>query len=146
VHRVERGDWPLNRAAEQQGTRMTRVITSKDCGNSPKNIFLQKLTVAFARDNTRRRLGSVSDDIRWDIVGKQSLQGTQAFARALARVAEEQAAVLTIHQIASHGRAGAVNGTLKMKDGSTRAFCDVYEFANAKGDRVKEITSYIITI
>jgi len=26
---------------------MTRVVISEDCGNSPKNIFLEKLTVAL---------------------------------------------------------------------------------------------------
>jgi hypothetical protein len=36
------------------------------------------------------------------------------------------------------------DGTLKLKNGETRAFCDVYEFSGAKGTSVKEITSYAI--
>lgn len=43
---------------------MTKVITSEDCGNSPKNIFLEKLTIAFAKNDFKFILNSVTDDIR----------------------------------------------------------------------------------
>jgi hypothetical protein len=53
---------------------------------------------------------------------------------------------MIMHHIATHGKAGAVNGTTKLKNGKTRAFCDVYEFSGAKGTSIKEITSYVIEI
>lgn len=37
-----------------------------------------------------------------------------------------------------------VNGTLTLKSGKARDFCEVYEFSNAKGTSVQEITSYVI--
>ena len=33
---------------------MTEIIVGEDCGNSPKNIFLEKITSAFAKRDTRR--------------------------------------------------------------------------------------------
>jgi len=53
---------------------------------------------------------------------------------------------LTIRHIATHGKAGAVVGNLKFKNGKTSAFCDVYEFSNTKGTSVQEIPSYEIEI
>ena len=125
---------------------MTRMITSEDCGNSPKNIFVQDLTIALAKRDSKFLLDNVTDDIRWNIVGDKLIEGKDSFAKALEKIKSDKAVQLTVHHVATHGKAGAVNGTTKMKDGKTRAFCDVYEFSNSKGNNVKEITSYIIEV
>ena len=125
---------------------MTKVIVGEDCGNSPKNIFLQKLTVALAKGNSKFILGSVTDDISWNIVGNALFQGKDDFAEALERMKKDKVAELTIHHIATHGKSGFVNGTTKLKNGKTYTFCDVYEFSNTKGAAVKEIASYVIEI
>ena len=125
---------------------MTKVVLSKDCGNSPKNIFLEKLTIAFAKGDAKFILGNVTDDIHWNIVGDRLVQGKDAFAEALKWMKNEQTVELTINHVTTHGKAGAVNGTTKLKNGKRRAFCDVYEFNGAKGTSVKEITSYVIEI
>jgi hypothetical protein len=62
---------------------MTRVILSDDCGNSPKNIFLTKITTAFAKGDSKFILGSVTDDIRWNIVGDKVIEGKDRFAEAM---------------------------------------------------------------
>jgi hypothetical protein len=48
---------------------------------------------------------------------------------------------LTIEHVVTHGRAGTLNGSIILMDGTTRAFCDVHEFSGAKGTHVKAITS-----
>jgi hypothetical protein len=53
---------------------------------------------------------------------------------------------LTIHHVVSHGKAGAVDGMTKTKNGKIYAFCEVYEFSGAKGTSVREITSYVIEV
>ena len=125
---------------------MTRVIVGEDCGNSPKNMFLQNLTIAFAKGDSKFILRKVTDDICWNLVGNQLIQGKENFSRALGQMKSDQAAELTIHHISSHGKYGAVNGTTKLKNGKTRAFCDVYEFKDTKGSGVKGITSYVIEL
>lgn len=124
---------------------MTRVIIGEDCGNSPKNIFIQDLTIAFARRDIKTIHGSVTEDIRWNLVGDYLIEGKDSFAAALEQM-DENVLELTVHHIATHGKTGAVDGTVKLKSGGTRAFCDVYEFNGAKGTAVKAITSYRIDL
>jgi hypothetical protein len=123
---------------------MTRVIIGEDCGNSPKNLLLQKLTLAFARRDTPFILSRMTDDIRWTVVGVTQLEGKEALAEALAQAKAEKPVALTVAHVLSHGKAGAVDGTLKLKDGTVRAFCDVYEFSGAKGTVVRALTSYVV--
>ena len=125
---------------------MTKVIASEDCGNSPKKYLPRKLTIAFAKGNSKFILSNITDDIRWNIIGNTFVQGKDNFAAALERMKNDPAIELTMHHIATHGKAGAVNGTIKLKNGKTRAFCDVYEFRGAKGTSIKEITSYVIEV
>ena len=124
---------------------MTRVIIGEDCGNSPKNVFIQEITIALAKGDVKSVLNSVTEDIRWSIVGDRVLQGTEQFVEALQEKKNEKVVELKIQHIATHGKTGAVDGTLKFKNKS-HAFCHMYEFSNAKGNAVKEIISYIIKI
>ena len=125
---------------------MTKIIIGEDCGNSPKNLFVQKLTIAFAKVDSKYMLSNVTDDIRWNIVGDQLIHGKENFAKVLEQTISDKAAELTIHHVSAHGKSGAVNGTKKWKNGKTQAFCDIYEFKDTKGSSVKEITSYIIEL
>ena len=125
---------------------MPRVIVSKDCGNSPKNLFLQQLTIAFAKADIEFILKNVMDDVRWNIIGDKLIEGKDGFAEALHQVKSDHVEELTIHHIATHGKTGAVDGTKTFSNGKMRAFCDMYEFSNAKATAVREIISYIIEI
>jgi len=62
---------------------MTGVIISEDCGNSPKSILVQEVTIAFAKGDSKFIRNSVIDDIRWTVVGDQVVQGKDSFAQAL---------------------------------------------------------------
>jgi hypothetical protein len=125
---------------------MTKVIVGEDCGNSPKNTFLQELTIAFAKGDAKFILGRVTEDVRWNIVGDRLIHGKDDFAKALEQRKNNKAVELTIHHITTHGKTGAADGTTKLKNGKILAFCDVYEFGDTKGSSVKEITSYVIEI
>lgn len=126
--------------------KITRIIASEECGNSPKNLFLKKLTIAFARGETEFILNSVSESILWNIIGEKLIQGKDDFSRAVQQITGNKVIELTIHHVVTHGKAGAVNGMLKLENGTTRAFCDIYEFSGAKGTKVNKITSYSINI
>jgi hypothetical protein len=53
---------------------MTKVIVSEDCGNSPKNIFVQNLTIALAKCDSRFILESMTEDVHWNILGERDIQ------------------------------------------------------------------------
>jgi len=125
---------------------MTRVFVSEDCGNSPKNLFLQKLTIAFAKRDTKFILESVTDDIRWNILSDNLIEGKDNFAKALENLEKDTTMEISIQHIATHGKAGFVDGITQLKNGKTYAYCDAYTFNNTKGTTVREITSYLIVI
>src|SRR5688500_17957398 len=107
---------------------MTKVIIGEDCGNSPKNIFVQELTIALAKNDTKFIQSNVTDDVRWNLVGDSLIEGKEKIMEMLEQMKDDKAEELTIHHIATHGKAGVVDGTIKFKNGNTVAYCNVYEF------------------
>jgi SnoaL-like domain len=127
----------------RRGRMEPRIIPSGDCGNSPKNTLLQDMAIAFAKRDARFLLDHVTDDIRWEVVSAQVVEGKDAFAHALEKLSLGEVTQVTIEHVVSHGRTGAINGFVQ-HSATTSDFCDVFEFANAKGERVKTIRSYVI--
>ena len=125
---------------------MTKIIKSDDCGNSPKNLLVESISIALAVGDSRSLSGSVTDDIRWNIIGTDLLQGKESFDARLEQLSNDKVIEIVIQHVATHGKAGAVNGTKKLKNGKTYAFCDVYEFSGVKGTSVQDITSYVIEL
>lgn len=123
---------------------MTKIIRSADCGNSPKNQFAEALAIALATGDARAVRRGVTEDVEWHIAGGPAIQGKEALLQAVQQRRSEAIAGVTIHHVVTHGKAGAVNGTLEARGGEAAEFCDVYDFASAKGDRVRRITSYRI--
>jgi hypothetical protein len=125
----------------KRGRTEPRIIPSADCGNSPKNTLLQDIAIAFVKRDAEFLSKHLTDDIRWDLVGRGVVEGLAPLLQALDKT--DDVTQLTIEHVMSHGRVGAVNGTVQHRD-STAEFCDVFEFANAKAERVKTIRSYAI--
>ena len=118
-----------------------RIVPSADCGNSPKNTLLQDIAIAFAKRDADFLMSHVTDDIRWDVVGHRVVEGCSGLTQALEQF--DAVTQLTIEHVMSHGRVGAVNGIALIR-GKASEFCHVFEFANAKAERVKSMKSYVI--
>lgn len=125
---------------------MTDIALSEDCGNSPKNQFVSDLTVAMAQGDIQFILDKVSDDIHWEVAGREIIQGKTLLSRELKHQSDDPVEQLTIHHALTHGKAGAVNGTKTLKSGKKIAYCLVFEFNGAKASSVKRITSYEVDI
>lgn len=123
---------------------MIKIISSPNCGNSPKMEFLKNFNIAFAKANIDYLTESVTDNIVWDIIGNSTIEGKEKFTEKLEKMKSNKASELILHQILSHGKEGAANGIIKMQDGKKYAFSDFYEFNTAKGSKIKSITSYVI--
>ena len=91
-------------------------------------------------------LEHVTDDIDWRIIGHEHIQGKAQFENVMANWPDNKIHELTLHSIITHGKEGAVSGTMLMANGKRYEFCDVYEFESSKGSRVKKMTSYIIIV
>ncbi len=125
---------------------MTRVNLSEDCGNSPKNLLIQTLTVALAKRDSAGVLELASEPFVWDFVGQRRVEGLEALAGALEALKQEAVEELTVRHVLTHGIAGASNGVLQMADGRTLAFCNVFVFSSAKAKAVREITTYLVEL
>jgi hypothetical protein len=96
---------PVNE--ELEDCVMTEIIRSTDCGNSPKNRFVEDLEVAFAQRDTGFLLNRVADDIHWNIVGETSIRGKDALEQAIVSIPQDcEVTEITINHIVTHGKVG----------------------------------------
>ena len=115
-----------------------RVLGSKDCGNSPKNVFVQEMAVAF--EGGEIPLNSITDDLTFnDTTSDISFALKSPFPWLKDRPAPVEIKVL--HAIA-HGRTGAANGFSTLEDGSKRCFSYVFEFKNTTAKCVAKVYRY----
>lgn len=123
-----------------------KITSSPDCGNSPKKELLKQVNIAFAKGNLDFLVEHTTDEITWNIIGNKTIEGKENFTENLKKMRAEKVAELQFDQILTHGKAGAVNGIMKMQNGKNYAFSDFYEFSGAKGGKIKSITSYVIEV
>lgn len=121
---------------------MPKVIKSPDCGNSPKNLFVQALVIAIETSNASAFLRCVSDEVIWAVPGRKSFDGKAAALAFLKSRKLNTPTQVKVRRAISHGRAGAGDGVLVLDSGQTMSFCHMVDFASAKGDRVLRISSY----
>lgn len=122
---------------------MTKIVRSRDCGNSPKNLLIENLAVALVTGDRRTAASLLTADVQWNIVGGKVLSGREAVLQELEDVNSKSIVQLTVWHAVTHGKAGAVNGLVQFRE-TTQGFCDVFEFSSAKGTSVSQITSYRI--
>jgi hypothetical protein len=132
---------------------IVKIAISADCGNSPKNLFLQDFNVAMVKGDLSFVSKSIAKDIIWHLYEPSGQKEIQRSDGALKEYANNLVIVpkefvpkeFFIDTVISHGNTGAVNGIIKSKDGKSYVFCDVYKFSShAKGDKIKEMTSCTI--
>ena len=117
---------------------MTEVSRSSDCGNSPKNRMAEDIAVALATQDTDLLSQVLDPGAHWNHPA-----GTWTTAKAiLEQVASGGApASLAIEHAISHGKVGAVSGSVVRETGRF-GFCHVIEFTSVKCSRVRRIDSY----
>ncbi len=98
-----------------------KVIRSGECGNSPKNAFVEDFVIALFS----------GDEISHWVTGDFLLPA----------INREGISALTVSHAISHGRIGACNGVLTSTEGAL-GFAVMLEFANTKGDRIKRVDLY----
>ena len=120
---------------------MTKIEESRDCGNSPKNSFVQ--TVAIALETGEALPEAFSDAVVWHGAGTEPLKPLEGIEAVQAHLDSLMAPVaVVIEHAISHGRTGAASGEVTLADGRTRRFAHVLEFTSAKANRVAVIKSY----
>lgn len=118
---------------------MTRINSSRDCGNSPKNRFAEQIAIALETGDDKF-LGEILDTgAVWETAAGQCEGREQVLARLASR---PPPARLHIDHVITHGKAGAVNGLVEAQGGESRRFCHILTFTSARCQSVGRITSF----
>ncbi|MBD1426674.1 nuclear transport factor 2 family protein [Sphingobacterium arenae] len=125
---------------------MLKIKVKADCGNSPKREFLKDFNIAFGKGDAKFIIAQVTDEIVWEMIGEQTIEGKDSFSKAINEMKKKEVAEISIEKVVTHGKEGAVNGIMRMKDGKQYAFSDFYEFKNTTSTSIKAMTSYVIEI
>ncbi len=121
---------------------MPKVVKSRDCGRSTKNLLVQSLAIAIETANVSAFSRCVPDDVIWAMPGRRSFDGKAACLAYLKTPKPNVPEWVKVRRALSHGRAGAADGTLTLPSGLTHSFCHVFDFSSIKGDRISAISSY----
>ncbi|WP_430786461.1 nuclear transport factor 2 family protein [Virgibacillus flavescens] len=117
---------------------------------SQLNEFIRKFNEAFTTADVDFILESVTDDIRWEMMGEPVINGKAEVKKELEMIKDANKPELTITKTITHGRTAAIEGTMKMKDKNgvekTYAFCDTYVLNKFKDGKIKELNSYLIEL
>jgi ketosteroid isomerase-like protein len=112
--------------------------------------FIDKINEAWAKGDTAYLLASVTDDVRFEMVGGDAAEGKDAFAKMFAANAGAPAPRITVTDIIAHGASAVVEGTMDMADqsGEVRhyAFCDIYRLSSAENGKIRSLTSYMLEV
>src|SRR5690606_14043097 len=65
---------------------MAKIISSTNCGNSPKMTFLKEFNIAFAKNNLDFIIENVTDEIVWNIIGDRKIEGREDFMDELKKM------------------------------------------------------------
>ena len=125
---------------------MLKINVKTDCGHSPKRTFLRDFNIAFGKGDAKFIIAQVADDIVWEVMGERAIEGKDSFSKAIKEMKGKEVVEITIEKVVTHGKEGAVNGMMKMKDGKQYAFADFYEFKNTTSTTIKTMASYVVEI
>ncbi|MDR9855541.1 hypothetical protein RJP21_18160 [Paenibacillus sp. VCA1] len=124
-----------------------KIICAEDCGNAPKKELLRAFNVAFVCNDIGLIMENIIEDIQWNFIGSDTLQGKDQVLRMLEKLIDKKPTELVISNIITHGYSGSLNGILNLENNISYAFCNIYRFnSSLNKTKIKEITSYIIDI
>lgn len=123
-----------------------KITVPKDCGNAPKKIILRDFNVSLIIKDHAALLKNIADDITWNIIGDEIVEGKSDFIKKLDELYNDKITELLIHDIITHGYVASAHGKVIGINESFH-FCHVFKFAGtSKTAKIKNITSYIISI
>ena len=111
------------------------IIKPDHCGNSPKNIFIEDFV--FALFNHQEFKDKILDNAIIEIIGLRDGHDLHSLLDLFDKSFDID--VITIFAAVSHGKKGAVDMEIKMRNGSSKNIGIFIEFKTLKAD----VISYI---
>ena len=110
------------------------------------NELLKRISEEFAKGNLGFSEAFLADDIKWNILGNDTILGKEQVLEVSKMTQLQSYPVITIKNIVQEGDWVVIESTgeAKTKEGKlyNQAYCEVYRFDNEK---LQEITTYLDT-
>lgn len=124
-----------------------RIVVDDDCDNAPKRALLRDLLIAWAHGDWDVVRSLLAEDLAWEIVGEAMVQGREGMIERASASDPAELAEVVIDRILSHGKLGAIEGTISLRNGERLGYCHVVTFAsNAKTAPVKQMRSFVMPV
>ena len=123
-----------------------KVHCDDDCHNSPRKAHARDLVIAWADGDADAVTSALTDDATWQVVGRTDELGADAVPGYVAEIDKRGPSAIRIHNLLSHGKGVAVDGTLASAQGDL-GFSHVITYAShSKNAKVAGVTSYVVPI
>lgn len=121
------------------------IVYPQDCGNAPRKEMLINLYKAITNKDEEFVLENTTNEITLEVIGKKRIKGKDELIIFIKELLDMKIVKIKIANVLTHGRSGAVNGTIIFEEKPSLAFCNIYNFSSTgKSGKVKEVTSYAI--
>lgn len=126
---------------------MTKIVSPKDCGNSPKSVTVVDLYKHLFKFNLKRSSTLVAEDVVFTIHGHGDYRGMEGLRQMIDDMKTSIPKKVAITNVISHGTFVAAQGEITMNDDSKMAFAEIFEFTgNGKGAKIKKVDSYVVEV
>lgn len=109
--------------------------------------IVEKVNDAFANSDSEAFLDLCVDDIKWTIVGDQTVDGIDSLREFMKSMEGMEAPKFTVEKIVCEENSAAAYGEMTMEEKEGCAglyeYCDIYTFA---GEKISELRSFIIKL
>ncbi len=123
---------------------ISTINVKPNCGNSPKMRFLTDFYTASIEGNFTFLSENITDDIRLEIVGQETILGKDKFLEIFVQKRFANIIELSLDSIITHGIEASVAGSVLLKSGDRFQFCDLYRFQRHNTHRIKSVKSFLV--
>jgi len=118
-----------------------KISIPKDCDNAPKKRIIKDFVVSIFQHHWQEAEQIIEPDFKFIRVGKDIIEEKEALKKHFSEVPEIKE--LMIEEILTHGKFGACNGAIKLKNQIIH-FAYFIEFKSAGKNTITKITEYQI--
>ena len=112
-----------------------KITKSADCGNSPKNLLVQKICIAYIKGDKTYFKRFIADEAKLGDIWQVGDNG---------KVALSDIVQVRINHPISHGKSGAAEYSVLYKDKQTEQYCLFIEFDSAAGKKIQRLERYVL--
>lgn len=113
--------------------------------------FFRQFNQAFFQGNQEFIRNNITEDVKWTMVGAETIRGKQAFLDTAFKVEEGYSNLeYSIDFLVTEDSKAVVKGKMKVKEpaGTSKlyAFCDLYVLSDEEESQIKEVTTFLMAI